>query len=134
MLFKYNMQTRYSDTAQDGIVHHSSFVLYLEEARLAFFKAAGLDINEIEKEKMLVPVIDLSLKYLKSLRSSEDIEVQVYVSAFSKVRFTLCYQIFREDSCVAKASVTHCFLNASFKPIPIPQNFLLHLKRSHFPS
>lgn len=129
MHFEYKTQTRYSDTAQDGIVHHSSFVIYLEEARLAFFKSAGLDINAIEKRKVLVPVVDLSVKYLKPLRSLEEIFVQVSVDTFSKVRFSLSYQIFKGDLLTATAVVSHCLLNEAFKPIPIPKEFLLHLEK-----
>lgn len=124
MTFKHGIRTRYSETGQDGIIHHSAFVVYLEVARLEFFKELGCEINELEKKKLFCPVIDLSLKYLKPLYSSEDIVVQISVDAFSKVRFSLGYQIFREETFVAMGTVSHCFLNESFKPIPIPQEIL----------
>lgn len=127
MTFKHAIRTRYSETGQDGIIHHSSFVIYLEVARLEFFKKLGCDINELEKKKMFCPVIDLSLKYLKPLHSLEDIVIQVSVETFSKVRFSLSYQILREEICVAIGAVSHCFLNESFKPISIPPKILEQL-------
>jgi acyl-CoA thioester hydrolase len=124
MKFQHAIRTRYSETGQDGIIHHSSFVVYLEVARLEFFKKLGCDINELEKKKMFCPVIDLSLKYLKPLHSLEDIIVEVAVDTFSQVRFSLKYRILREETCVAMGTVSHCFLNESFKPIPIPLGVL----------
>lgn len=124
MTFKHPIRTRYSETGQDGIIHHSSFVIYLEVARVEFFKELGCDINELEKNKMFCPVLNLSIKYLKPLYSLEDIVVQISVESFSKVRYSLKYHILREETCVAIGTVSHCFLNASFKPIPIPQAIL----------
>jgi len=121
MDFKYKICTRYSETGQDGIIHHSSFVIYLEVARIEFFKELGCDINKLEKNQIFCPVIDLSMKYLKPLYSLEDIVVQVSLGSYSKVRFSLIYQIFRAKDCVATGTVSHCFLNGSFKPIPIPR-------------
>lgn len=127
MSFKYPIRTRYSETGQDGIIHHSSYVVYLEVARIEFFKTLGLDINDLEREKMFCPVIDLSLKYLKPLHSLEDIEVEVSVGEFSRVIFNLNYRILKGETCIATGVVSHCFLNGSFKPIPIPSPFLNQL-------
>jgi acyl-CoA thioester hydrolase len=124
MSFKHVLQTRYSETGQDGIIHHSAFVVYLEVARIDFLKTLGCDINELEKNKIFCPVIDLSLKYLKPLHSLEDITIAVSVQNFTKVRFTLSYEILREEVCVANGMVSHCFLNEKFKPIAIPQKLL----------
>ncbi len=111
--------TRYADTAQDGIIHHPSYVVYLEEARIAFFRSLGCDVNELEKAKKFCIVTELSVKYLKSLHSGEEIEVHVSLDSCSKVRFQLKYEIFRQKERMTTATTTHCFLNEDFKPIPI---------------
>ena len=128
MKFEYPIRTRYSETAQDGIIHHSTYVIYLEVARIELFKSIGCDINALEKEKIFCPVVELSLKYLKPLYSLEDIIVAVTVEACSKVRFSLKYQILRDAACIAHATSSHCFVNELFKPIAIPHEILEHLK------
>lgn len=117
MSFEHRLRTRYSETGQDGIIHHSSYVVYLEEARLEFFKTLGCDVNELEKKRIFCPVTDLSIKYLKPLFSLEDIQIQVALAEVSKVRFGLNYRLFRNGTCTAKATSVHCFVNASFKPM-----------------
>jgi acyl-CoA thioester hydrolase len=129
MSFQHTIRTRYVETGQDGIIHHSSFVVYLEVARIEFFKSMGCDINFLEQKKIFCPVIDLSVQYLKPLRSLEDIIVSVSVGSYSKVRFSLNYEILKDRVKVATATVSHCILNEMFKPIPLPEDFLVHFKK-----
>ncbi len=121
MAFQHTIQTRYSETAQDGIVHHPAYLVYFEIARIEFFNSVGLVINEMEKKGLFCPVVNLSIKYLKPLRSLEEIMVEVSVASFSKVRFSLNYRIVCKGISVTTGTTTHCFTNASFKPIRIPK-------------
>jgi acyl-CoA thioester hydrolase len=128
MKFNYPIQTRYSETAQDGIIHHSTYVVYLENARIAYLKNLGIDINAMEKRKIFCPVVDLSLKFLKTLQSLDDISVNVILETCSKVRFSFNYEILKEGNCVTEGATVHCFVNEHFKPIPIPHEVLEKLK------
>lgn len=123
MTFRYQIRTRYAETGQDGIIHHSSYVVYLEAARIEFMqKELEFDLNVLEKSKIYCPVVDLSIKYLKPLYSLEDIDVEVALDAFSKVRFSMQYKIFRKGVQVTEATTSHCFSNEAFKPIAIPKD------------
>src|SRR3990167_6432373 len=104
MHFSYPIQTKYHETAQDKIIHHSSYVIYLEVARIQFFQEIGCYINELEKKEIYCPVLELSLKYQKKLFSLQDIVVEVSIQAFSKVRFFLSYKIFHQKICVFTGS------------------------------
>jgi acyl-CoA thioester hydrolase len=126
--FQYRIQTRYAETGQDGIIHHSSYVVYLEEARIEFFKSLGCHINLLEQEKIFCPVVDLSVQYLKPLHSLEEIFVEVTVAKSSRVRLCLNYRIFRNNICIAQGSTSHCFVNVLFKPIAIPLDFFIALQ------
>lgn len=126
--FKHSIRTRYAETGQDGIIHHSAYVIYLEVARMEFLKTIGCDITALEKQAIFCPVIDLSLRYMKPLYSLEDIDVLVAMESFSKVRFRLNYQIVRHESQIAEGSVAHCFTNSVLKPIPIPDEFLTQFR------
>jgi len=130
MTFQHNIRTRYVETGQDGIIHHSSFVVYLEVARIEFFKSIGCDINRLEQKKIFCPVIDLTVQYLKPLRSLEDIVVSISVGSYSKVRFSLNYEVLKDGVKVATATVSHCILNEMFKPIPLPEEFLISFKNN----
>lgn len=128
MTFQYAIKTRYSETAQDGIVHHSSYVVYLEVARLEFFKTLDFDINTLEQAQMYCSVIDVSIQYKKPLYSSDDIVVHIAVGEIKPLRFSLEYKVIRDEELVAKAMISHCFVGKTFKPEAIPQAVVSRLK------
>jgi acyl-CoA thioester hydrolase len=55
----------YSDTDQMGFVHHSNYVKYYENARWDAFRCLGLPYSKIEEADVLMPVIEMDLKFLK---------------------------------------------------------------------
>ena len=118
------IKTRYVETAQDGIVHHSSYVIYYEIARIEYLASKGYDINEMEQRSILCPVVSLQATYLRPLRSLEDIEVRVRVRSYSKVRFEILHEIFKDGHKIAYAITSHCFINSDFKPQPIPADLV----------
>ena len=54
---------RYYETDKMGIVHHSNFLRYLEIARLEWLNKLGLDYSEIEKNGIILPVVDINISY-----------------------------------------------------------------------
>ena len=129
MVFSFPIKTRYVETAQDGIIHHSSYVIYYETARIEFLKHKGFDINEMEKQSILSPVVSLDAQYLKPLRSLEQIKVQVSVHSCSRVRFQILHEIYKGEEKMAFAITTHCFINAAFRPISIPAELLQSFRK-----
>ena len=131
MKYQSLIKTRYCETAQDGIFHHSSYTIYLEIARIEFLKSIGWDINALEKKNIFCPVIDLSIKYLKPLFSLEDIAVLIQIVSDSKIRLRFIYEILRGSDCIATGFSVHCFLNEFFKVIPIPQELFLQINKQN---
>ena len=129
MVFSIPIKTRYVETAQDGIIHHSSYVIYYEMARIEFLRDKGYDINAMERESILCPVVSLDAHYLKPLRSLEDIQVRVSIHSASRVRFQIMHEIFKSEEKVAFAITTHCFINGAFRPIPIPTDLLQSFRK-----
>lgn len=128
MIFHHKIRTRYAETGQDGIIHHSAYIVYLEEARLEYLKILGCDIKDLEQKKIYCPVVDLSLKYVTPLLLFDDINIEVGVEKVSKVRFSFKYTILKGKTLVAKGAISHCFTNEKLKPIGIPEkikNYLL---------
>ena len=123
-MFKLHLKTRYVETDQGGIIHNSSYIVYLENARVDFLQSMGVNMNEIEKQGMQCPVVSQSVNYLKPLRSLQEIIVHVWIESASKVRFILGYKITCDEDIILTGQTEHCFLNSEFKPMPIPKNIL----------
>lgn len=123
--FSFPIKTRYVETAQDQIIHHSSYIVYYETARIEYLASKGVDISAMERAGILCPVVSLDAHYLKPLRSLENIEVRVSIDFVSKVRFKILHEIFKESEKYAFAITTHCFINTDFKPVAIPKDLYI---------
>ena len=55
---------KYSDTDQMGIVHHSNYLKYFENARIAWLRDLGVSYKKIEEDGILMPVVSASLEFI----------------------------------------------------------------------
>ena len=117
---------RYYETDKMGIVHHSNFLRYLEIARLEWLNKLGLDYNEIEKNGIILPVVDVSISYKQPARYGDSLRVQVSLKDRPKVTINFDYKVinqFNKLICIAQTKI--CFLNEKTrKAIRCPENIL----------
>jgi len=76
-----------------GVVHHASFVLYLEEARTRFMEARGHSYAALERSGIGLPVRTLSVSYRSAARFGDQLEVEVWVKHLRKASVTFGYLI-----------------------------------------
>ena len=51
----YRRKAQYHETDQMGIIHHSNYVKWMEEARIDFMKEMGFGYGEVEKRGIVSP-------------------------------------------------------------------------------
>lgn len=49
MTFTYERKANYYETDMMGVVHHSNYLRYFEEARIAFMDSLGIPYKELEE-------------------------------------------------------------------------------------
>lgn len=93
---EYQMRVWYVDTDQMGIVHHSNYVRYYEAARSDLMRELGTSYAEIERGGIMLPVLEVSSKYLAPIYYDEMITVEISVDEVPKARIRFNYRIFNE--------------------------------------
>ena len=121
-----NISIRYGETDQMGYVHHSNYALFLEEARMDFFSCHGLDVVALEKEGIILPVVNMEIRYVMPLHFGDRISVETSLNPDSKFKMELKYKIRNQDQkVVAKAKTVLVFAEKeSGKLIPDFQKYL----------
>jgi acyl-CoA thioester hydrolase len=111
----YLRRAHYYETDQMGIVHHSNYIRWFEEARLDYMKQAGLNYEKIEEDGILMPVTYVNCRYLIPLRFDEVAEIITKMVLFNGVRLSFQYEIYRKDTgkLAVKGESGHCFLDAA---------------------
>ncbi len=70
----YEHHAKYYETDQMGIIHHSNYVKWMEEARLDLMDQIGLNYRQMEDMEIISPVlsisVDITVWYISMIRSS----------------------------------------------------------------
>ena len=62
------IRARYAETDAIGVVHHASYVIWLEQGRTELLRALGVSYREIESAGFLVVLSDLQVRYHAAAR------------------------------------------------------------------
>lgn len=120
------IRVRYADTDQMRFVYYGKYFEYFEQGRSDLLRAIGLPYPEIEKQGILLPVIEAYAKYRKSASYDELITVETTLAEIPVARVRLEYRVFRENDPepLVEGYTVHSFLNASTgKPTRAPSVF-----------
>lgn len=121
------IEVRYAETDQMGVVHHGVYPQYLELGRVSWLHQFGLHYQKMEDQGILLPVYNLQISYLASAKFGDVLEVETQLKEQPKVRITFLYKIFNKQNkqLLIEASTTLVFVDAkSKKPMRCPA-FLL---------
>ncbi len=110
----YHMTVRYYETDQMGIVHHSNYIRWMEEARIHAMREGGVSLRDMEAEGIQVPVTAVSCEYRKPAHFDDGICIEILPERYNGVRMELGYRILREDDgeLLSVGHSRHCFLDA----------------------
>ena len=120
----YRHKTQYYETDQMGIIHHSNYIRWFEEARTDFLEKLGMGYDKMEAEGIISPVLSASCEYRTMTHFGETVAVAVALTKYNGVRLELEYTVTNADSGEVRAVGTseHCFLDR--------EGNILFLKRS----
>ena len=120
----YIHKVQYYETDKMGITHHSNYIRWMEEARVAFLSEIGYDYARLEELGIVSPVLSVSCDYKKPTFFSDEISIKVSVKEYKGVKLHLGYEMKNSDGetvCVAVSS--HAFLNSEGRPIRMKQEY-----------
>jgi acyl-CoA thioester hydrolase len=70
------IRVRYAETDQMGVVYHSNYFYYFESSRAESIRQLGYTYADMEKMGVIMPVIEVSCKYLKPARYDDLLTVK----------------------------------------------------------
>lgn len=121
--YEHKIRVEYHHTDQMGIVHHSNYIRFFEAARTEWLRAAGMTYAEMERRGVMMPIVDVQVKYRQPAYYDELITVSVYVDELPMARMIFRYEIHGEDGRhIASGSTTLGFIDSvTRRPQRAPQ-------------
>ena len=107
----YDRSINYYETDQMGIVHHSNYIRYFEEARLDMMEQVGLSYAAMEEHGLIIPVLSVACEYIKPVLFGDKVQMQ------------FVYEIYCEGELRTKGESRHCFLDKEMKPVRMKRQF-----------
>lgn len=108
----YEHECKYYETDQMGIIHHSNYIRFMEEARIDFLKQIGFPMEKIEADGIVSPVVNVSCDYKKMSYFADVLCIRVTVKEYRGVRLILGYEMTEKSTGEVRAAATstHCFM------------------------
>ena len=124
-MYTFERTAKYYETDQMGIVHHSNYIRWFEEARIDLMDQLGLPYRKMEESGVLIPVLGVSCTYKHPIRFDETIVLELEIQNYTGVRFEVVYTGRNKEtgllSCTGVSQ--HCFTTPELKPVRLKQHF-----------
>ncbi len=114
----FNFRVRYYETDAMGIVHHSNYIRWFEEARTEYLRAVDLPYKSLEDSGVAILVTGVRCQYKRPCQYDDQVKIQTWIQAYNGVRMTLGYRIWVDDALVSSGETDHAFLKGS-RPVSI---------------
>ncbi len=88
-------EVRYGETDQMGYAHHATAVLWFELGRVCWLRRHGLSYRELEAAGVLLPVVEMHLKYHAPGRFEDVLAIQTRLIDLGKTRVTFENKVLR---------------------------------------
>ena len=77
--YTYCRKAQYHETDQMGIIHHSNYVKWMEEARIGYMNQMGFSYKKVEELGVISPVVEISVAYKKQVFFDDELQVRVSI-------------------------------------------------------
>lgn len=117
----YERTAFYYETDRMGVIHHSNYIRWFEEARVSFMHKAGYSYEKMEEEGIMLPVLSVQCQYKSSVKFGDTVLIYTAISKYNGFRMEVQYKVCDKKTGELRAygSTTHCFTDSSMKPIRI---------------
>jgi acyl-CoA thioester hydrolase len=117
------VRVRYAETDQMGVAYHTHYLVWCEVGRTGLLRSLGSRYADLERDGLRLAVAAASIRYLRSARYDDVVEVVTRVALAQSRMVTFAYDIVGVDPArglLARAETRLIALDASGSPRRIP--------------
>jgi acyl-CoA thioester hydrolase len=118
--FNHSIRVRFAETDAMGIVHHSRYLPYLEETRVAYLRHLGHPYSALRAEGFDYAVLECFVQYRRPLQFDEEVTVHLALAVASRTTFQIAYLLEVEGDVRATAVTVHGCITAGGRPTRLP--------------
>ncbi len=108
-----------------GVVHHASYLIYLEEGRTALMSSLGFPYAGVERRGFAMGVRQVDVRYRQPARYGDEVLVRTAIERLRSASILYAYELLRaSDGEVLLTGTVEvvCLELGSFRPAAIPED------------
>lgn len=116
----------YGDTDQMGVVYYANYFRYFELSRSEYFRARGGSYVEVEKQGLMLPVVEASCSYRAPARYDDLLVVKASVSRMKRASIEFTYEVRKEGepAILCTGLTLHACINREGRPTALPEDVI----------
>jgi acyl-CoA thioester hydrolase len=120
--FVQHIRARFVETDAMGIVHHSNYLPWFEEARVAYLRHIDHPFTQWREEGLESPVLESFVQYIRPVEFDQVVGVHVKLGSVSRASFQMAYLVTDEADAVAHSTgVTVHACTSNGRPTRLPE-------------
>lgn len=93
----FQLRVRYVECDPMGVVHHSSYLPWMEMGRTELLRQVGKSYAELEADGVFLVITKVEVKYRRPMKYDDLVEIRTTVEKTSKVKLHHSYEIVLVD-------------------------------------
>jgi acyl-CoA thioester hydrolase len=106
------VEVRYAETDQMGVVHHANYLVWFEVARTRLCTLSGFHYHQIEELGYHLMVTSCRVDYRRGARYGETLTVEAWLAELASRRLRFAYEVRRGDEVLATGTTEHHWVEA----------------------
>jgi acyl-CoA thioester hydrolase len=119
---KSELRVRFCETDLMGIVHHATYLVYMETGRVEWLRRRGVTFSEWASRGIHVAVVEAHVNYRVPLRFDDAVVVETTLSELRAVSLKYTYVLWRDGTKIADGFTRLAYVNESQKLVRIPDD------------
>ena len=125
MEFIYERKINYYETDRMGVVHHSNYIRFLEEARCAHLESIGMPYSKLEEQGLMIPVLNVNCNYKYHVTFNDTLVITLAITEFTGVKMVVNYTLTNKETgdLIMTAETKHAMTDTNLKPVNTKKHF-----------
>ena len=118
-------RVRYAETDQMGVVYYANYLVWMEVGRVVLCKSCGFDYRDMEREGVLMAVVESHCRYLSAARFDDEVIVKTWIEEANVrvIRFAYEMRAADDDRKLADGYTRHVLVDREFRRTRLPQKY-----------
>jgi acyl-CoA thioester hydrolase len=116
----------YGDTDQMGVVYYANYFRYFEASRSEYFRARGGNYTDMEKQGLMLPVVEAQCSYRASARYDDVLIIKADIAEMRRASMRFSYEVRKEGAAeiLCTGYTVHACVNREGRPTALPKEVI----------